>query len=181
MEIGRGMHSFVQIFLLNIGVPIDVNDTNILGRDTGNPAHGGIPDAVISSQNNGHGSRTGNVSDGVTDLIETLFDIGRNGKDVAGIAERHLFSQINAAFVIVGRVEGTDATNALRTKASTGTVGTSTIKGNPHDGGVVISHQPGIFDVGSLEEGIDPGKVRQFSAAKGRNGLVFDGGGTWQS
>jgi len=181
MKVGRRMHPFVQIFFLNVGVTIDMNDPNVLGRDTGNSSDRGKANAVIASQNNGKGSRRTNVRNGIGNLIKGFFQIGRNGKDIAGIAQGHLFSQINALFVIVGRVQGGNPTNALGTKARPGTVGTSSIKGNADDGGIVIAHEAGVFDVGSLEKGINAGKVGQFSTRKGRNGLVFNATGTGQA
>ena len=175
VEVGCGVHPFIHILFLDIGVSIDVNDTDILGGDTGNSTDGWESNTVVSTQNDGHGTGTGDVRNGIGDLVKTLFQIGRNSKDISGIAERHLFSKINALFVVVGCVESTDATNSLRTETSAGTIGAASVKWHADDSSIVVSNETGVFDVGSLEEGVDSSKVRQLSSRKSGNGLVFDG------
>lgn len=76
----------------------------------------------------------------------------------------HLFAQINALLVVVRRVESRDATNTLRAKASSCTVGTTSIKGNADDGTVVVAHRPGVLDVGGLQKSVDASEVGQLAA-----------------
>ena len=42
---------------------------------------------MVTSHNDGHGALRGNMSHGVGNLVETLFDVGRNSEDVTDIAE----------------------------------------------------------------------------------------------
>mmetsp|Transcript_3591 Transcript_3591/g.6859 ORF Transcript_3591/g.6859 Transcript_3591/m.6859 type:complete len:246 (-) Transcript_3591:197-934(-) len=181
MKVGRGMHAFIEILFLNIRVTVHVNDTNILAGHRRNATHGGETDGMIATQNDRHGSRASNVRHGVADLIKGLFNIGRDGEDVTSITQTHLFAQINASFVIVGRVERRNASNALRTKPGTGTVRATSIKGNSHDGGVVPLDVTDIFDKGCLHERVDTGKMRKLSSGKGRDGLVINTTGTGET
>jgi hypothetical protein len=54
------------------------------------------------------------------------------------------------------------------------TVRAAAVKGNPHDGRVVVAHGAHVFHVGGLHKGVDTGKVGEFAPRKGRNGLVVD-------
>ena len=54
------------------------------------------------------------MADSPADLVERLLDVRGNGEDVAGVAEAHLFSQVDANLVIVRRVERRDLAHALR-------------------------------------------------------------------
>lgn len=120
------------------------------------------------------------MSNTVGDLVKTLFQVGRDGKDIPHIAERHLFSKVNALFIVVGGVESRDATDALWSESGSSTVGAAPIKRNAHDSHVIVSHKVGVFEVGCLHEGVDTSKVRELATGKGRNGLVVDRGSTWK-
>lgn len=48
MEVGRGMHSFIEIFLLNVGMTIDVDDTNVFGGYGCQSSDGGETNGVIA-------------------------------------------------------------------------------------------------------------------------------------
>jgi hypothetical protein len=113
---------------------------------------------------------------GIGNLIEGFFNIARNGKDIAGVAETHLLSQINSPFVVVGCVECGNAPNPLGTKARSRAISAATVKGNTYDGRVVVAHFSHVFHVLGLHEGIDTGKMGKFAARKGGNGLVLDTG-----
>ena len=103
------------------------------------------------------------------DLVEALFEIGRDGEDVAGVAERHLLAQVDAELVVVGRVERRDAADALRPEARAGAVGGAGIEGDADHRGVVFADVADVLDVGRLEEGVDAGEMRQLAAREGRD------------
>ena len=87
-----------------------------------------------------------------------------------------MFSQIDSLFVIVGRVECRYASDPLGSESSPRAVGAAPIKGDPNHGGVVISDEIDVLQVGGLEEGVDSSKVREFAARECGNGLVVDAG-----
>ena len=109
------------------------------------------------------------VRDAAGDLVEALFQIGRDGEDVAGVAERHLLAQVDAELVIVGRVERRDAADALRPEAGAGPVGGAGIEGNADDRRVVFADVADVLDIGRLQEGVDAGEMRQLAAREGRD------------
>ena len=87
MEVGCGMHSFIEIFFLNVGVTIDMDDANVFRRDRCQTSDGGESNGMITSKNDGHGTMGGNVSNSVGDLVKALFDIGGDSEDIANITE----------------------------------------------------------------------------------------------
>jgi hypothetical protein len=89
------------------------------------------------------------------------------------VSTYHLLTKINTLFVIVGRIQGRNASDALGTKASTRTVGAAPIERNAYDGTIIHADLTSIFDVGSLEERVDTRKMRKFSPGEGRNRLIF--------
>ena len=109
------------------------------------------------------------MRDAARDLVEALLEIGRDGEDVAGVAQRHLLAQIDAELVIVGRVERRDAADALRPEARAGAVGGAAVERDADDRGVVLADVADVLDIGRLEEGVDAGEVRQLAAREGRD------------
>jgi hypothetical protein len=59
------VHALIHVFFLNIGMSIDVDDSNILGSATGNTSDGWIANRVVSSKNNGKGASATDVSNGI--------------------------------------------------------------------------------------------------------------------
>ena len=92
-----------------------------------------------------------------------------DGEHVAGVAQRHLLAQIDAELVIVGRVEGGDAPDALRPEAGAGAVGGAAVERDAEHGGVVLADVAHVLDVGRLEEGVDAGEMGQLAAGEGRD------------
>ena len=120
------------------------------------------------------------VRDAARDLVEALFEIGRNREHVAGVAQRHLLAQVDAELVVVGRVERRDAADALRPEARAGAVGGAGIERNADDGGVVLADVVDVLDIGRLEERVDAGEMRQLAAREGRDRLVGEAVGARQ-
>mmetsp|Transcript_34144 Transcript_34144/g.74840 ORF Transcript_34144/g.74840 Transcript_34144/m.74840 type:complete len:251 (+) Transcript_34144:175-927(+) len=105
MEIGSGMHAFVEILLLNVGMTVDMDNTNIFCSDGCQTPDGRKADRMIASKNDGHGTLRGNMGHGVGDLIETLLNIGGDSEDITNVTEGHLLAQVNTLLVVVGRIE----------------------------------------------------------------------------
>src|SRR5437879_10212706 len=106
------------------------------------------------------------------DLVEALFEIGRDGEDVTGIAQRHLFAQVDTELVIVRRVERRDAADALRAEAGSGPVGGAAVERNAHDSCVISADIADILDIGRLQESVYARKMRQLAARECRDRLV---------
>src|SRR3546814_6851962 len=58
------------------------------------------------------GAGAKHMPDGVADLVEGLFDVGRDGEHVAGVAQRHLLAQVHADFVVVRGVQRRNTAHA---------------------------------------------------------------------
>ena len=110
--------------------------------------------------------------DAAGDLVEALLEIGRDGEDVAGVAERHLLAQVDAELVVVGRVERRDAADALRPEAGAGPVGGAAVERDADDRRVILADVADVLDIGRLQEGVDAGEMRQLAAREGRDRLV---------
>src|SRR5205807_2482864 len=90
-------------------------------------------------------------------------------------------AQVDAEFEAVRAVERGDLADALRTEPGAGTIGGAAVERGAEHGDVVGTAGAHILDVGRLEEGVDPGEVRQFAAREGGNPLVHDGIGALEA
>ena len=106
------------------------------------------------------------------DLVEALFQIGRDGEHVAGVAQRHLLAQVDAELVVVGRVEGRDPPDALRPEPGARAVGGAAVERDAEHGRVVLADVAHVLDIGRLEERVDAGEMGQLAAREGRDRAV---------
>ena len=111
---------------------------------------------------------------GSTDLIEGLFEIGRDREDIAEVAHRHLLPQIDPYLEIIGRVERRNPPDGLRAEAGARPKGRAAVARRSEDRRVVLPGVANILDIGRLEEGVDPGVMRQLAPREGRDGPIFD-------
>ena len=151
---------------------IEMHDPDAFGRAFRDPAHCRIADGMVAADDDRHGPGRKDMRTGTTDLIEALFDIAGNGEDIAGIAQRHLFAQIDSHFIVVGRVERRNLAQALRPETRPRTIGRAPIEGHAQHGRVILADLLHILRIGRLQEGVDPGVMRQFPAREGRDRLV---------
>ena len=100
------------------------------------------------------------------DLVEALFQIGGNGEDVARVAQRHLLAQIDADLVVIRRVERRDAADALRPEAGAGAIGGAAVERDADHRCIVFRDIAHILHIGRLQEGVDPGEMRQLARAR---------------
>src|ERR1700730_9422360 len=97
---------------------------------------------------------------GPADLIEGLFEIGRDREDIAEVAHRHLLAQIDPDLEIIGRVERRNPPNGLWAEAGAGPKGGAAVERYAEDRRIVLASVANVLDIGRLEEGIDPGEMR---------------------
>ena len=127
---------------------------------------------MIAAEHDGERARREDVADATGDLVEALFEVGGDGEDVAGVAERHLFAKVDAELVVIGRVEGRDAADTLRPEAGSGPIGGAGIEGDAEDRRVILADVADVLDIGRLEKRVDAGEVGKLAAGEGRDGLV---------
>jgi hypothetical protein len=107
-------------------------------------------------------------------LIEGFLEIGRDRKDVAEVAHRHLLAEIDPDLEIIGCVKRRNPADCLRTKAGARPKGRAAVERRTEDRRVVLPGVANILDIGRLEEGVDPGVMRQLAPREGRDGSIFD-------
>ena len=115
MEVRRRVHPLVEISLLDVGVPVEVDDpcrgrraggvravgavgggprrprrvpsrTDALRRHRRQPAHRREADRMVAAEDDGEGARRRDVRHRVRDLVERLLDVRRDREDVARVA-----------------------------------------------------------------------------------------------
>ncbi len=176
MKPGSRVHALIEIGLLRIYMPIEMNNAELPSvHMLRNAPDRRKAERMVSAEYHGKCATRIDMRHAFTDLIEGLLDIAGNGKYVADIADRHGFPQIHAKLKAVGAVQRRNLANALRSEPSTGAIGRSTIERGSQNGDIILAALTDIFDIGSLDKGVDPGEMRKFAAAKGGNAAIFDG------
>jgi hypothetical protein len=98
------IRSSMVIFLI-VRVTVDVNDSNFFPSHRYQPSHYKKNDQRISSKDDQKGSSGCHMGHGViADLIKAFLQIGRDSKDISGIAKGRGLAPINAFPIVVGRV-----------------------------------------------------------------------------
>mmetsp|Transcript_31225 Transcript_31225/g.45944 ORF Transcript_31225/g.45944 Transcript_31225/m.45944 type:complete len:278 (-) Transcript_31225:186-1019(-) len=101
MKVGRCMHSFIKVFLLNVSMPINMNDTNTLGGNASYSPDSWKTNGMVSSKNDWKTPRCSYMGNCIGNLIKRFFNICRDSEYVTCVAKSHLLSKINAHFIIV--------------------------------------------------------------------------------
>ena len=175
MEPGAGMHPFIQIGLLGIDMPVEMDDADLaIAEMPADPSHRWEADRMVAAQDDREGAAGKHVGHPFGDLIETLLVVGGNREDVSDIAQANLLAEIDAHLVVVRGVQRRDAADALRTEPRARSIGGAAVVGNAQHGNVIVADLIHILQVGSLHEGVDAGVVRQFTAREGGNPPVHD-------
>ena len=80
------MHALVEIGVLCVHMPVEVNDAEFAAMEMlGDPTHCREAKGMVAAEHHGKCPTGVHVRDGLTDLIERLFDVAGNGKHVAEI------------------------------------------------------------------------------------------------
>ncbi len=115
------------------------------------------------------------MRDGLADLVMTLGDVG-GAEYIADITHLQRLPQIHAELEVIGRIQRGDSANPLRAEAGSGAVSGADIEGDAEKSDVVFADLAHVFQVMGLEERVDPGPVRKFTALEATDlGLVLNG------
>lgn len=153
-------------------MPVDVNDADIAVDVRSDPADIGEAEAVIASADDREDARRIDVRYGLGDLIESLFDVARNDKDVAGIAEVQLLVDVNAAIEPVTVIESGDPPNGLGPKPGAWSISGRRIERRADECGFVLTNLADVLALGDFHESIDAGEGRLVAAAEQRDAAV---------
>ena len=166
------MHAFVEIGLLCIHMPIEVNDAELASiQILGDSPHGRKAKGMVSAKHDGQRATGIDVRDPLADLIERLFDVAGNGKHVAEIAHGNGFPKIHAEFEAIGSIQCRNFANALWAESCAGPIGCAAIERRSENGHIVLAAFAYVFDVRRFDKGVDPGEVGEFSPAERGNPL----------
>src|SRR3569832_609861 len=105
VEPRRGMHALVEVFFLDVCVPVEMDDADLLVGLTRDAAHRRKADGVIAAEDNGHGAAGEDVRGRLRDLVEGFFDIGGNKKHNTKDTKTQLLAQVYADLKDVRRVK----------------------------------------------------------------------------
>ena len=174
MEPRRRVHPLIQVFFLNIGVAVEVDDADFLGRDFRDTAHTGKADGVVAADHDREAAGGGHMAHRPRDLVKGFLKVRGDREHVARIAERHLFAQVDADFVVVGRVKRRDFAHALRAEPGAGAIGRAAVERDTKDGRVVMRDLQHVLGIGRFQERIDARVMWQLAPREGGDRLVLD-------
>nr|WP_197946047.1 hypothetical protein [Phytohabitans suffuscus] len=169
------MHPLVEVGLLGVDVPVEVDDAQVAVEVLGHPAHGGVADRVVAAEHHRERARGVDVTDRLGDLVERLLDVRRDGEDVAEVRDRDRLAQVDAELEGVRAVQRGDLADALRAEAGARAVRGAAVEGRAEHRHVVLAAAAHVLQVGRLEERVDAGEVRQLAAAERGDATVHDG------
>ena len=89
-----------------------------------------------------------------------LFDVARDGEDVANVGDGDRLPQVDSQLEAVGAVESRDPPHTLWAEAGTGTVGGAAVVRGAQHGHVVLTAFVDVLHVGRLQKGVYPGEMR---------------------
>src|SRR5262249_54282522 len=132
---GRGVHPLIHVLLLDVEVPVDVDDADIAVDVGRHAAHNGNPRGMVAPAYDREGARRVDVRDGLGHLVEGLLDVAGDDEDVPGVAQIELLVDVDRAVDRVAVVERGDAAHALGSEAGARAIGRGRGEGGA-DGGV---------------------------------------------
>jgi hypothetical protein len=152
------MHTLVHVLLLNVDMPIDVDDTDIALNMRGDPAHIGEAEAMITATDYWEYARSVDVGNCFCDLTERFFNVPGYDENVSGIAEVEFLIEVNPSVKPVTVIECRDPTDCLRAKARAGAVCRSGVKWGTNKRGLVPADLANILTVRRLHKSINTGE-----------------------
>ena len=130
---------------------------------------------MVTADDDGKRSRVENVRDPQIDLVERLLDVGRDDKDVAGVADRDFLEQVHAKVGAVGVVESRDAAHRLGAEPGPGAIRRPYVEWCAHHADVELADVADVLHVRRLQECVYTGEHRIQPAGEQRDVAVIDG------
>lgn len=127
-----------------------MDDTNIFGSHTSNTPDCWISNTMITSHDQRNTPSRRDMCNSIRDLIEGLFNIGWDGKNITYVTKSHLLTKIDTFFIIVGSIQCTDPSDTLRPESCSRTIRAASIKGNTNDSDIKVFDFASILDEWSL-------------------------------
>ena len=148
MEPRGGVHPLVEVGLLGVDVPVEVDDPEVAAAEMLRDAAGGrVSDGVVAAQHDGERAAGVHVRHGLGDLIERLLDVAGDREDVAQIGDGDRLTQVDAQLEAVRPVKRGDLADALRAEAGARAVGGAAVERGAEHGHVVLAAPAHVLDV----------------------------------
>src|SRR5829696_5845671 len=135
---------------------------------------------MVAAEHDGENGSLVDVADRLVDLIEGLFDIGRDDRDVSHVDHVERFPDVDAHLEVVAAVEPRHGAHGPRPEAGAGPVGGTAVKGSADDGDVLTAELAHVAQEGARGEGAAVVKAQTEAVEEGY-GAVADTLRRWQS
>ena len=139
----------------------------------GDAADIGVADGVVAAEHDRENGPLVDVADRLVDLVEGLFDIGRDDRDVADVDHVERFPDVDAHLEVVAAVERGHGPHGLRAKAGAGAVGRAAVERRADDGDVLPAELAHVAQEGARGEGAAVVKAQTEAVEQGY-GAVAD-------
>ncbi len=175
MEPRRGVHPLVEVALLGVDVPVEVDDPDVAVQIRCHPADGRETDRVVPAQDDRHHAPPHDVGHRLADLVEGLLQVPGNGEHVPDVDQIELFAQVDAEFIGVGAEQVGRAPDTLRAEARAWPVGRPGVQWDPEDRYLGVADIVHILDIRAFQEGAPFAReVRCLPAGEGRDRTIGD-------
>src|SRR5215212_2134365 len=153
VEERRAVHPLVVVVLGQIEMAVEVDDADDPVKTRGDAADIGVSDGVIAAEHDREDGPLVDVADGFVDLIEGLFDVGGDHRDVTDVDHVERFPDIDAHLEVVAAVERGDRPDGPRPEARSRTIGRAAVKRSADDGDVLPAELAHVSQEGARGEG----------------------------
>ncbi len=182
VEPRRGVHPLVQVELLGVHVPVEVDDPDVAVEVRREPPDRRVADRMVAAQHDREDAVGDDVTHRLADLVERLLQVARDRADVADVDQVQLLAEIDPHLEVVGAEQVRRPPDALRAEPGARPVRRAGVQRRAEDRHLGVADVVHILDVRALHEGAPlAGEVRDLAAGEGRQGPVGDRVGRLQA
>ena len=152
VEPRRGVHPLVEVGLLGVDVPVEVDDADVAVHIRRHAADGGEADRVVPAEHHGHHALLHDVRHRLADLVERLLQVAGDGEHVTDVDHVQLFAQVDTHLVVVGAEEVRGAADALRTEPGARPVGGTRVERHAEERHLGVVDLVDVLDERTVQE-----------------------------
>ena len=169
----RAVHPLVVVVLGQIEMAVEVDDADVAVEARGDAADIGVADGVVAAEHDGEDGPLVDIADRLVDLIEGLFDVGRDDRDVPDVDHVERFQDVDAHLEVVAAVERGHGPHGARPEAGARAVGRAAVKRRADDGDVLSAELAHVVQEGARGKGAAVVKTETEPVEQG-DGAVAD-------
>jgi hypothetical protein len=126
------VHPLVEVGLLGVDVPVEVDDPELAAVQVrGDAAGRRVPDGVVAAEHDREGAALVDVADRVGDLVEGLLDVAGDGEHVTEVGDGDRLPQVHPQLEAVRPVQRGDLADPLRAEAGAGAIRRTAVERHP--------------------------------------------------